>query len=445
MKPHHLIITCLLFAFFCPNINAQPFSLDEKIKPVKLVLLDDKENEGGKGIVANATIEDESQYWYVNGHDLFQMIDVYVFSNYGNPNFTVELASTNWNAPDDSQTTHEAKDGIINFKISTQGDFGIHVRPGEEKINYTIVVNASPPVQEYLGSAFVKAKPSDFNPNEGGNAAVTGNTNSNGDGGSSPTILYIIIGIALLVIGFLASKVMSKNKTATVLLLFLIPICGLAQQHGGNTWDLSGISGGQYEAWLRHQGEQNRSGGWQAASEIGAGLKRLGSLGSKVGKAVGTYNAANNAYKAYTDLNGCINRVPPKGMPRVPSFCETDDCESCFVDARRRFNQNRYTFEKLKAIYQCTRSFTDAAIAFGDNVSGYHGVSGLAWQSQKGGINKSIQELVKAYDKKYAELLETQHEILMELDGCEAEHGISDWYDRFGYLYFEFTKMNYQR
>ena len=84
-------------------------------------------------------------------------------------------------------------------------------------------------------------------------------------------------------------------------------------------------------------------------------------------------------------------------------------------------------------------------IAFGDNVSGYHGVSGLAWQSQKIGVLKSVDELKKSYDKKYAELIQSQQEILMELNDCEAAHGIPDWYDRFGYMFFEFTKMNYAR
>ena len=89
--------------------------------------------------------------------------------------------------------------------------------------------------------------------------------------------------------------------------------------------------------------------------------------------------------------------------------------------------------------------FTNAAVSFGDNVSGVHGVSGLAWQNQKFKILKSVEELKKSYDKKYQELLVEMQKALMELNDCEAEHGIPDWYDRFGYMYYDFTKNQYQR
>ena len=117
----------------------------------------------------------------------------------------------------------------------------------------------------------------------------------------------------------------------------------------------------------------------------------------------------------------------------------------CFVNARRDFEEVRYLFVKLQAIYKCTMKFTNAAVSFGDNVSGVHGVSGLAWQNQKFKILKSVEELKKSYDKKYQELLVEMQKALMELNDCEAEHGIPDWYDRFGYMYYDFTKNQYQR
>lgn len=448
MKPVTYILAVILVAFFCPNLSAQPFSLDKKIKPVKLELIDDEKVEGASGIITNATLDNEQHYWFTKV-DMFRPVDVYVFSNYDDEDFKVEIANTNWEDIADAQNTGSAENGIIHFKIRTEGDFGIHVYPGSKKINYTLVIYANPPVKEFLGSVFRKAKPDELKETSDNGEADT-NSEGTGDdggsensGGSNNTILYVILGVALLVIGFLLAMVLNKRKAAGIFILFFLGTLqpAMAQMHDGNVWGPN--SRQQYGDWLG-----SRSGGgdrWGSLGQVNTGLKRLGSLGGGVTKGLGTYSAAKSAFNAYQGLSSCMNSTPPPSMPRIPSFCETDDCASCFVDARQRFNQNRYTFERLKTIYTCTKTFTDRMIAFGDNVSGYHGVSGLAWQSQKIKVLKSIENLKKTYDNKYAELLQEQQGILMELNECEATHGLPDWYDRFGYLFFEFTKMNYAR
>jgi len=442
MKPLYYLFA--LAFLFCSKISAQPFSMDKEIKPVKLELIDDKEVEGASGVITNATIDKDPQYWFAKV-DMFRPIDVYLFSNYGDPDFEVEIANTNWEDIVETQKTSTSENGIIHFRIRTEGDFGIHVKPGSEEINYTLIVYANPPVKEFLGSAFRKARPGEFKLESDSNNGAATNDRSNSSGGSNNMLLYIVIGVALLVIGFLLAMVLNKKKSTTILIFFLLGATqiGYSQMHGGTTWGPN--SQQQYEDWLRDRTAEERPGGYQGAQDVMTGLKRLNSLGNNTTKALNTYGAAKGAYDAYTGLNTCMNSAAPPGMPKIPSFCETDECEQCFVDARGRFNDNRYTFERLKTIYTCTKNFTDRMIAFGDNVSGYHGVSGLAWQSQKIGVIKSVNDLKTAYDKKYAELIESQHNILMELNECEAAHGIEDWYDRFGYLYFEFTKMNYAR
>lgn len=446
MKPLYYLITIIIAAFFCPNLSAQPFSMDKKIKPVKLELIDDEEVKGASGVITNATLDKDSHYWFTKV-DMFRPVDVYVFSNYDDADFEVDIANNNWEDVVETQNTGSAENGIVHFQIRTEGDFGIHVRPGSKKINYSLIIYANPPVQEFLGSAFRKARPGEFKieSESDSSSALSGGSNNSNGAGNSNTLLYVLLGIALLVIGFLLAKVLTKKKPVGIFLIFLLGSVHMSfsQQHGGTTWGPN--SQQQYRDWLGSRSSENSGSGWAGVGEVGKGLKRLGSLGSGVNKALGTYGAAKGAYDAYKGLNTCMNSTPPPSMPRIPSFCESDDCERCFVDARQRFNQNRYTFERLKTIYTCTKNFTDRMIAFGDNVSGYHGVSGLAWQSQKIGVIKSVNNLKKSYDQKYTELIQSQQEILMELNDCEAAHGIPDWYDRFGYLYFEFTKMNYAR
>lgn len=438
---HYLIITSIILYGF--TAMAQPYTLDEKVKPEKIELLDDTSKEGAKGIIKNATVEGEDKYYFITGHDMYQFVDVYIMANFGNPSLTADLAYVNWTDVEEKKITTQEKDGIINFKLRVNDAFGLRIYATDQPVNFTIAVYASPPKKEYLGTPFRKATANDLKPNE---TVVTEGNSS----GSSNTLLYIGLGLALLIIGFLAAKLLGKNKNTAIIILFIMTgVCTAnAQQHGGNTWDPSGIQGGrggEYGQWLQHEAEQGRVGPERDVDQVRQGLNRLDKLGSQVGKALDTYRKTSELYDQYTGLGNCMSFGPPPGMPSIPSFCVTEDCEQCFGDARSMLDDNRYTFEKLRTIYKCTKNFTNSAIAFGNNVSGYHGVSGLAWQSQLIGINKSVKELEIAYDKKYAELLSRQKEILLELHDCEAAHGIPDWYDRFGYLFYEFTKMNYRR
>ncbi|QNJ97968.1 hypothetical protein [Constantimarinum furrinae] len=427
------------------NIVAQPYTLDKNIKPVKLELRDDKKYDGAKGIATNASIlGDEINYFFVKGHDLFQFIDVYIFSNYGDPALQATLVKDNWNDNYETQNTKSSKDGIINFKLRTYGDFGFKITsPNREKINYTIIVYATEPVMEYLDTPFVKASKADME-----EADATAMTNESSSGGNSNMILYIALGAALLVIGFLAAKVLGNKKSTNILLFLLlfVPFSGIAQYHGGGFWDPDNVRNGDYEEWLRNQSERHQQEGFVGDME---GLKRLSSLtedlNGKLDGVLKKYKVIKELYDAYTGLGDCINSVPLPGAPRVPTFCESAECGSCFTDARRRLQETRYTFEKLKTIYVCTKNFSDKAIAFGDNVSGVHGVSGMAWQAERIKIEKSVRELQKAYDNKYIELLQDFQNALVDLNNCEAEHGIADWYDRFGYLYYDFIKFHYTR
>ena len=99
----------------------------------------------------------------------------------------------------------------------------------------------------------------------------------------------------------------------------------------------------------------------------------------------------------------------------------------------------------MRCIYTNTKKFTDAAISFGDNVSGIHGVMGIAWQNERRGIEKSLQDFEKTYDKKYADLMTSMQTALNGINACEAKFGMRDWYQRFGFLYFEMMKEKYKR
>lgn len=120
-----------------------------------------------------------------------------------------------------------------------------------------------------------------------------------------------------------------------------------------------------------------------------------------------------------------------------------DGCE-CLEEAYRKFERNRYLFAKLKIIATTTKKDTDAAIAFGDNFSGIHAVSGLAWQTQRRKIVESLKGLDASYKTKYRELIDKLYNVLKEIDHCESILGNPGWYSRNGFIYYEFTKLFYE-
>lgn len=99
----------------------------------------------------------------------------------------------------------------------------------------------------------------------------------------------------------------------------------------------------------------------------------------------------------------------------------------------------------MRCIYTNTKKFTDAAISFGDNVSGIHGVMGIAWQNERRGIEQSLRDFEATYDNKYKALMESMQVALNGISACEAKFGMRDWYQRFGFLYFEMMKEKYKR
>ncbi len=127
---------------------------------------------------------------------------------------------------------------------------------------------------------------------------------------------------------------------------------------------------------------------------------------------------------------------------------ETDNEAGCACLEKEydNLNNRRLNLERLRVIYAHAMKKINAGIAFGDNVSGVHGVSGLAWQSQKMIIlTKSIPTLNKAYDDKYAEMIHALEENLRAIENCEAMLGYDNWYNHAGFIYYQFMADKYKR
>lgn len=141
--------------------------------------------------------------------------------------------------------------------------------------------------------------------------------------------------------------------------------------------------------------------------------------------------------------------IESKGQPKVPSKCSEGGgtgCGACFAKAQGDLKQLRFSLEKLRVIGTWTKKFTDKSIAFGDSVSGVHGVAGLGWQPERAKIEQSYDQFGKAYDAKYQELIGDLEGALRNVGRCEAQYfSTPDWYDRYGFIYYTFMADRYRR
>jgi hypothetical protein len=150
------------------------------------------------------------------------------------------------------------------------------------------------------------------------------------------------------------------------------------------------------------------------------------------------------------------------GMPQLPAHCiealdraktgleleEAAECVRCFEPAYENLKKLLYRFEKLRRISASTLDFGKRAIALGDSVCGlpYGGLACLAWQKEKRKIEQSMKDFGKTYDRKYEELIGRLEEVLKEIAECEEKfYEEKDWYDRFGFIYYQFIAARYMR
>ena len=144
----------------------------------------------------------------------------------------------------------------------------------------------------------------------------------------------------------------------------------------------------------------------------------------------------------FNSSNGSGSGV--RGMSSGSTRRSSSECR-CLEDAYEQFFENYYRLERLRIFYNVSQKQTKADIAFGDNFSGVHALSGLAWQKQRKKIMKSVATFQRAYDDKYDEIIDETFDILKTIDHCEAQLGFEGWYRRSGFMYFQFVKLRYQR
>ncbi|MBP6430794.1 MAG: hypothetical protein KA319_03425 [Ferruginibacter sp.] len=158
-------------------------------------------------------------------------------------------------------------------------------------------------------------------------------------------------------------------------------------------------------------------------------------------------NAANlwNSSKNLSN-NDCSPEFSVSNDALMTAACTGNtECEEVYTKAVNKMNNARMLLERMKCIYTNTKNFTTSAIAFGDSYSGFHAMSGAAWQAERAKINRSFSTLKQTYDTKYEEFIKLLKDGLLEFDQAESQYAQPGWYQRYGFLYFEMMKARYKR
>jgi hypothetical protein len=157
--------------------------------------------------------------------------------------------------------------------------------------------------------------------------------------------------------------------------------------------------------------------------------------------------SARDLYDALPGLSAgaCAPDFSTNAQAIIPSSCPDANCSECYTRASNELNFVRMQLGRLWCIYTNTKNFNTAAIAFGDNTSGIHAVTGLSWQSARAEIVATYNHFKQTYDSKYVDLIASLQRALMQISACENAYGEPDWYQRFGFIYYEFMKERYKR
>jgi hypothetical protein len=181
-------------------------------------------------------------------------------------------------------------------------------------------------------------------------------------------------------------------------------------------------------------------------------LTPRGAVNAIINEHFGTFGTmADNAASFWNDSNtlsndDCSPEFSTSNDVLMTAACRgATECEEDYTKAVEKMNGARMALERIKCIYNNTKNFTTSAIAFGDSYSGFHAMSGAAWQVERAKINKSFANLKDTYDRKYEEFIKLLKDGLLEFDRCESTYAQAGWYQRYGFIYFEMMKSRYKR
>jgi hypothetical protein len=448
-----IVLACsFLFTIF-QIATAQPFNLKKEIKPVELNFVNfspkDAKAKGRINVTKVVQVKDTA-YYFCKKLSIYSPIVVSLGVQDSSKPVQVSLHKWNWKQTSrDARTTNEK--GYWEEKFSTEADFGIMVVAPHKPSVYNIYV--------WVGDEVKLKIPTPFKPNTAPAASAGG-----GNGGGLFSVKNIIIGlVALLLIAFGYFMIKKKNKMKGTIILLLMVMLPTVFSFAQNTIaddidseidfpDPGGVPLNGNDFVSQNSGRpaivQGDHGGYMRAF---AAIEQMDFW-------VGTFTTVANIIQTGGDVWAAANILdngectPDFSQPvsaLVPSSCndpfDPSGCFTCYNDALEPFSEDRQTLARMWCIYMNTKNFNDKAIAFGNAMASLPGGVGLGWIPAKQRIDGAYTTFKGTFDRKSRELLTSLQKNMMKINDCENQFGIADWYQRFGFMYFEFMQQKYKR
>lgn len=134
------IILPVLCLFLVMRSAAQPFNLNDNIKPVELMLVDYKKDDPkakGKINITEITQVQDTLYFFIKGFSMYSPAYFGITAEDHAAPIQVTLNKENWRQANKNGETDDKGHWETSFK--TEGDFGIMVVPKTKPAKYTLV------------------------------------------------------------------------------------------------------------------------------------------------------------------------------------------------------------------------------------------------------------------------------------------------------------------
>ncbi len=194
----NLLLIGIFFLLMNEKSTSQPFSLDDRIVPTELNLIDFKKEDTiqkGRINMTEVTQNKDTSYYFVKGLSMYSPVYFGLTTKAEAGNIKVNLCKDNWHKVEQNGETGDEGHWNTNFK--TEGDFGIMVIAEKKPADYTIIVWVGDEAKDVGITDPVKD--------------VDGKV-SNGKKGNflKDNFMYIIIGLLVVIIGVLFFKMKKK-------------------------------------------------------------------------------------------------------------------------------------------------------------------------------------------------------------------------------------------
>ncbi len=199
-RKHQLLLVPVLLFFSAQHIKAQPFNLDENVKPVELKFEEYKKQGDAKAkgriSVNTLTQEQDTAYYFIQGLNMYAPTYFSLNSNQPDADISIKLCKENW------KTFHRSGEvkgkSLWKSDFKTEGDFGIMVIANKKPVTYVLMVWTGDELKVEMPSVF---KTADASSSSGGSGWLKKNMT-----------LVIVAAAALLIIAFLLVKLKKKKS-----------------------------------------------------------------------------------------------------------------------------------------------------------------------------------------------------------------------------------------